>query len=168
RERGAGSYASPLASKPHTAACTRTGSPLASRFTRERPSVAPALADSIACLARTRAPNRPFIASINLRGNSSVRCQRFARRGTHGRLDVADRPSSGVFNPSGFSRLDPLHRGVTSPSMAPARLRKGERCARGAVERAAPLPVQYSSDTGRDHPGRYPVRLIRPQPADEE
>jgi hypothetical protein len=42
----------------------RPGSP------RDRPSLAPALADGIACLARTRAPNdRPLIASIKLRGN---------------------------------------------------------------------------------------------------
>jgi hypothetical protein len=54
---------------------SRSGSP------RYPPSLAPALADGVACLARTRAPNdRPLIASIKLRGNPSVQRQRFARR----------------------------------------------------------------------------------------
>jgi hypothetical protein len=47
----------------------------------DRPSLALALVDSVASLARTRAPTpRLFIVTIDLRGHSSVQWQRFARR----------------------------------------------------------------------------------------
>src|SRR5947199_10634915 len=65
----------------------------------------------------------------------------------------------GRFDSTGLSGIDPMHGRVASPSMAFARLRKGEPRTRRACWRASRFCVHHASDTGCNEPYHYPMRF---------